>query len=259
MKHRILAFVLGAIIFGSIGAFAGQYIVNCNTFPVTLDGKNVYIEGYNINDSTYFGLRDISSVVGGFDVDFQNDTIILTTNRSNYVESCDIIWDETVSYGTSMLNIGNYNITVKDVSSDPPHMRGRLYINDVLVENNVKYKVYSDGVYAYYSVDEMSYNAIYKINLSTLEKKELIKTDEDHSISLMRDEYLIASGDFTSDFRIYNLSTDTETIIEDAFLLYPYFTKDGKLQYSRQILNNQQEFYVCDIDGSNETKVDEIK
>lgn len=254
MKKTILSFILGAMLFGSVGVFAGQYVVNPNRFPITLDGENIEIEGYNINDSTYFKLRDIASIVGGFDVDFQDDTIILNTNKSNFIESSDIIG--TPDYGTTTLNIGAYNITVKEISIAPPHLRGKLYINDTFIEENVCPTTYSDGVYAYYSVDGESYNAIYKINLATLEKTELLRTNEDHIILLMKDDYLVASGDFASDIRIYNLKTNEETIIKDASLPYTKRAYDNKLYYFREDSYGQKTFYTCNLDGSNEIKLD---
>lgn len=256
MKKTILSFILGAMLFGSVGVFAGQYVVNPNRFPITLDGENIEIEGYNINDSTYFKLRDISSIVGGFDVDFQDDTIILNTNKSNFIESSDMIYDDMRVYGTSTLNIGTYSIIVKEISIAPPHVRGKLYINDVFIEENVCPTTYSDGVFAYYSVDGDSYNAIYKINLATLEKTELLRTNEDHGISLMKDAYLVAGGDFTSDIRIYNLKTNEETIIKDAFLSYTEFSDANKLYYFREDSLGQRTFYTCNLDGSDEIELD---
>lgn len=78
MKKQIVSFVLGAIIFGSIGVFAGQNVAYDNPYPVQIDGQTVAVSGYQINDYTYFKLRDIASIVGGFDVNFNNDTIQLT-------------------------------------------------------------------------------------------------------------------------------------------------------------------------------------
>ena len=81
MKNRfITGFICGAVAFGAIGAFAAQYVANDNPFPIQLNGKDIIIEGYNINNETYFKLRDIANAVGGFSVDFQNDTIILTND-----------------------------------------------------------------------------------------------------------------------------------------------------------------------------------
>lgn len=56
------------MLFGTVGAFASYYTATENTFPVQLNGENVSIDGYNIDGSTYFKLRDVANVVGGFDV-----------------------------------------------------------------------------------------------------------------------------------------------------------------------------------------------
>lgn len=104
MKKQIISFVIGAMIFGTIGVFAGQYVATENPFPVQLNGDNVSIEGYNINDNTYFKLRDISSVVGGFDVDFNNNTIQLS--KDGYV------YDNTISESVDFSKyIGSYSRT----------------------------------------------------------------------------------------------------------------------------------------------------
>lgn len=87
MKRNFLTgFVAGALIFGSIAAFSQGVIYQAekNIYPVQLNGQNVSIDGYNIDGYTYFKLRDISAVVGGFDVDFQNDTILLSKDGYTY-------------------------------------------------------------------------------------------------------------------------------------------------------------------------------
>ena len=85
MKRRFIAgFVCGALLFGITGVFAGQYIATENTYPIKLNGNDVSLEGYQINDYTYFKLRDIGDKVG-FNVDFQNDTILINTKEANKV------------------------------------------------------------------------------------------------------------------------------------------------------------------------------
>lgn len=54
-------------------------MVTPNIFPLQIDGKTVSIEGYNVNEQTYFKLRDISDAVGGFNVDFKDDRIVLSS------------------------------------------------------------------------------------------------------------------------------------------------------------------------------------
>lgn len=82
MKKRFIAgFVSGAVAFGAAGAIAANLTAASNPFPITLNGENVSLEGYNIDGYTYFKLRDIADAVGGFDVDFQNDTIVLNSQQ----------------------------------------------------------------------------------------------------------------------------------------------------------------------------------
>ena len=83
-KNNIICFVSGALLFGTVGAFASYYTATENTFPVQLNGENVSIDGYNIDGSTYFKLRDVANVVGGFDVDFFNNTIQLSKDNYKY-------------------------------------------------------------------------------------------------------------------------------------------------------------------------------
>lgn len=82
MKRKfITGFICGAVAFGTVGVFAGQFIATENTFPIQLNGENISMDGYNIEGNTYFKLRDISDIVGGFDVGFDNNTIKLSTTN----------------------------------------------------------------------------------------------------------------------------------------------------------------------------------
>lgn len=85
-KFFITGFLMGALIFGIVGALAADLVASPNPYPVKLDGNDVSIEGYSINDYTYFKLRDISAAVGGFDVDFKDDTIILSSEADDSLE-----------------------------------------------------------------------------------------------------------------------------------------------------------------------------
>lgn len=80
IKSITLGILIGAVTTLSITTLA-EYIVNPNTYPVLVDGQEVDIEGYNINDSTYFKLRDIGNKTG-FSVDFANNTIIINSTAS---------------------------------------------------------------------------------------------------------------------------------------------------------------------------------
>ncbi len=85
-KDVAIGIIIGMTIMGA-GAAAVQYTASDNPFPVQLNGENVQMEGYNINDSTYFKLRDIADIVGGFGVDFHNNTIQLSKDGYVYDNS----------------------------------------------------------------------------------------------------------------------------------------------------------------------------
>ncbi|MDD6563927.1 MAG: hypothetical protein PUF08_02475 [Clostridiales bacterium] len=98
------------MVFGTIGVFAGQYIATDNPFPIQLNGSNVSMEGYNIDGSTYFKLRDIADTVGGFSVDFNNNTIQLSKDGYVYDQgtavATSINWQDMVgSYEGDLLNV----------------------------------------------------------------------------------------------------------------------------------------------------------
>ncbi len=82
MKRFTLGFIIGGIICSALTGFAVEYAVTANPFPIKVDGVEKSIEGYNINDSTYFKLRDIADAVGGFTVGFTNNTITISTQAT---------------------------------------------------------------------------------------------------------------------------------------------------------------------------------
>lgn len=55
-------------------------------FSCSINGKDVAVDGYNIDGSTYFKLRDIANVIGGFDVDFSDNTIQLSKDGYEYTK-----------------------------------------------------------------------------------------------------------------------------------------------------------------------------
>ncbi len=115
-KQIIISFLSGAVLFGSVGVFAGQYMATDNPFPMQLNGQSVSIEGYNINDNTYFKLRDIADVVGGFNVDFQNNTIQLSKDGYVY-DNTHSVEEQIISKFKEMFNItdDDTKITITDV------------------------------------------------------------------------------------------------------------------------------------------------
>lgn len=121
-KSFITGFVSGAIVFGAISVLAAGFTAVPNQFPISLNGNNVEMEGYNINDSTYFKLRDISDAIGGFDVDFKDGTIILSAENIDTVFAKEIKSDEKYSssrllyqgHGSFKLTLDNGNVIYID-------------------------------------------------------------------------------------------------------------------------------------------------
>lgn len=81
MKKFILGFIAGGIICATVTGFSVEYAVTANPFPVKVNGTETAIEGYNINDNTYFKLRDVADAVGGFAVGFSDNTITIDTGN----------------------------------------------------------------------------------------------------------------------------------------------------------------------------------
>ncbi len=81
MKKFILGFITGGVICATITGFAVEYAVTANPYPVKVNGTETAIEGYNINDNTYFKLRDVADAVGGFEVGFVDSTITIDTGN----------------------------------------------------------------------------------------------------------------------------------------------------------------------------------
>lgn len=81
MKKFLIGFISGAVLCGSLAVVAVEYNIYPNPYKVMVDGKETAIEGYNINDKSYFQLRDIGSAVGfqvGFDA--ENETVLVSTD-----------------------------------------------------------------------------------------------------------------------------------------------------------------------------------
>lgn len=74
MKRFITGFLVGAIICSLLGVYAVGSIYD-NPFKIFVNGEEKEIKGYNIDDYSYFKLRDIANAVGGFSVDFVDETI----------------------------------------------------------------------------------------------------------------------------------------------------------------------------------------
>ena len=153
-KELIAGVLIGAVLTGT-GALAVQYVANENPFPITLNGNPISMEGYNIEGSTYFKLRDIAGVVGGFDVDFQNDTIVLTKSATPTVSTPQ---KEVYNIGETWTVDGQWSLTITGVTATEERNKysektpGAVYIVDYTYTNLGYEKDYADGLY--WSLDD---------------------------------------------------------------------------------------------------------
>ena len=99
MKKFIIGFITGGIICAAVTGFAVEYAVTANPYPVKVNGSETAIEGYNINDNTYFKLRDVADAVGGFTVGFSDNTITIDTETAPEPTDAPTAADVTVIKG----------------------------------------------------------------------------------------------------------------------------------------------------------------
>ena len=115
-KELFVGIVLGAMIFGGISIFAdGTLNVYPNPFKITVNGVEKDIEGYNINEYSYFKLRDIGEQVG-FDVDFEEDTIMINTSTNAVTENTPATSGTNDGFNYVTID-GEEYISCKDVDS----------------------------------------------------------------------------------------------------------------------------------------------
>ena len=82
MKHKdfIAGLTIGILAVSSIVIADNIYNIYPNPYKILVNGKEASIEGYNVNDYSYFKLRDIGEQIG-FTVDFKEDTIMINTEE----------------------------------------------------------------------------------------------------------------------------------------------------------------------------------
>lgn len=116
MKKFIAGFLSGAVIFGVATGFAVNSIYE-NPYRIFVNGEEKQIQGYNIDDYSYFKLRDIADAVGGFTVDFKNDSVQLY--KDGYAPPTEIIEREKLSLGEGAPSQygDSYHITVETAIS----------------------------------------------------------------------------------------------------------------------------------------------
>lgn len=81
-KQTVLSFIIGGILFSSVGVFAATTLnVTPNQYPIIVDNEKKDIEGYNIDGRTYLQLRDTTEVLDA-NLNFKDNTIYINTENT---------------------------------------------------------------------------------------------------------------------------------------------------------------------------------
>lgn len=72
-KHFLAGFLCGAVLAGCTGAYAAGILAEPSAQKVYVNGNQAAINGYLINGSNYFRLRDLGDEMG-FAVDYDSAT-----------------------------------------------------------------------------------------------------------------------------------------------------------------------------------------
>lgn len=108
----VSGFACGAILFGMGTALAAGIMATPSTAKITVDGKAVQVQGYEINGSNYFKLRDIAENVD-FGVSWNEpiQTIQIQTDK-NYDPNDNV-------FSTPVVQSGAITVPQSDVSFRP--------------------------------------------------------------------------------------------------------------------------------------------
>lgn len=139
-KNFITGFICGGIICATVTGFAVEYAVTANPYPVKVNGVETTIQGYNINDETYFKLRDVSAAVGGFEVGFEDNAIIVNTPQK-----------PTPSISPSADSTSNFAVGKAVDGIETELIDGKWYVSMFRIEE--KY----EGDYAFHIKDDKTY------------------------------------------------------------------------------------------------------
>ena len=233
MKRNFIAgFVSGALVFGTIGAIAAGIIANPNPFPIKLNGNDVDIEGYNINDNTYFKLRDVSAAVGGFDVDFVDDTIILTT------ESDKTGSDEEEEMATLLYQgHGSVKLTLADgktVYIDPYAGEGYDDPADLILvthehgdHNQIDLMPHADDCVVFRSEDAIKDGEYQTLDIYGLHIEPVQAYNKNHDITKCVG-YIVTVNDTVLYFAGDTSKTDQMAELSEKNIDYAFLPMDGK-------------------------------
>lgn len=127
-KNFLAGVAVGAVALNAAPSIADVvYNITPNPFRITVNQDEKEIEGYNINGSTYFKLRDIGEQVG-FGVDFKENTIMITTDNTNSKDGAtpDVVANAT---GDTEEPLGYYDLVFSQFSHAFVDYNGEKYMD----------------------------------------------------------------------------------------------------------------------------------
>ena len=226
-NNFIAGFVSGALIFGAIGAIAAEIIATPNPFPIKLNGEEVSIEGYNINDQTYFKLRDISEAVGGFDVDFQDDAIILSTEKETEAEQMASLLYQ---------GHGSFRLTTdegKVIYIDPYAGEGYDAEADAILvthehpdHNKIELVPQKEDCVIFRSVDAIGEDGYIEADIAGVHVEPVQAYNQNHDVTKCVG-YLVTVGDTLLYFAGDTSKTDQMAELADKNIDYAFLPTDG--------------------------------
>ena len=80
MKKFILGFLCAMFLFGAITIVAAsERSIVPNVFPIFVNGEQRDVAAYNIDGSTFVGLRSVAELIDGVEVDFVDGNIVINS------------------------------------------------------------------------------------------------------------------------------------------------------------------------------------
>ena len=236
-RNFITGFLCGALIFGAVGVLATNLTAAPNPFPITLNGNDVSIEGYNIEGSTYFKLRDIADVVGGFEVGFENDTIILTTGQESVDDNQDSENKEDAVATLLFQGHGSAKLTLADgkvVYVDPYAGEGYDEPADLILvthehqdHNKIDLPPHADDCVIFRSSDAIVDGEYQELDIYGLHIEPVQAYNKNHDITKCVG-YLVTVGDKLLYFAGDTSKTDQMAELADRNIDYAFLPMDGK-------------------------------
>jgi hypothetical protein len=136
VKKFFIGFIVGAMLFSSIGVLAEGLTVLLNPYPIVINGEVANVSAYNIDGSTYLKLADLGKSLG-IPVSFNSELkqIEITTKITNESEVKSMSIENPV--------IPDTITQTPDGITQIDTFEGKQYIAILNIRNHIKDKGYS--------------------------------------------------------------------------------------------------------------------